>query len=499
MSGYSDVTQPEAKIVKATPQASDVIGWHNMYWSEGQLKVCFRPGGKFFCEEHKTASTWHIFDGEIFIDWQSFGRYVLSVDKGKHLIGHALPKNDDDSKNWRKTLYFGALNPVEKLLCGDGEGTEWDFKGPDGNFSIEFRCDGHNHFVCPSLPGDAHWSLDKKGKTVTFDLGKHGKYELDVDVKTKTMDGYQIIAGVEDPDEDKDWRKAEFKRNLTEATAIVHADDDGGHGDGDGHGDGHGHSHGDGGHAHGEGHGSHDHGAGIVSLGNLTIGSEKFMIDRDGQVDKGFQTEFGVERVGPGTATGFKAWVQDSGGKAICDPVEGDAHDDHAHFMVMPKGSDAHKFAISYGDKVSTISVHPGAAPANDGILSPLEDADGKLVGFVELKLHDDAGDLELWVCKDGAMSQPLDLPTSTSITVTFATHDNRSVQLTVRNTDENEDEDGKPNMRDGKTNYFIFPGESGQDPAFLIEPFRSTTTITFTAETKAYTAPPFIMVPHSH
>merc|ERR1712188_152031 len=138
-------------------------------------------------------------------------------------------------------------------------------------------------------------------------------------------------------------------------------------------------------------------------------------------------------------------------------------------------------------------------APANDGILSPLEDADGKVVGFIELKLHDDAGDLELWLCKDGAMSEPLDLPADTTITVTFATHDNRSVKLNVRNNEENEDEDGNPTMRDGKTNYFIFPGESDQDPEFLVgEKFRSTTTVTFTSEGKTYTAPPFILVPHS-
>merc|ERR1712130_503904 len=113
-------------------------------------------------------------------------------------------------------------------------------------------------------------------------------------------------------------------------------------------------------------------------------------------------------------------------------------------------------------------------APANDGILSPLEDADGKLVGFIELKLHDDAGDLELWLCKDGAMSEPLDFPADTSVTIAFPTHGNRSVQLAVRNKEQNEDEDGKPTMRDGKTNYFIFPGESEQDPEFLIgEKFR--------------------------
>merc|ERR1712050_296723 len=149
-----------------------------------------------------------------------------------------------------------------------------------------------------------------------------------------------------------------------------------------------------------------------------------------GQLENGKPTEFGVERVGEGKATGFIAWVLDGKGQRICAPVEGEGHDDHFHYMVTPKSSDAQRLAISYSDQVSTISVHPGAAPASDGILSPLEDADGKLVGFIELKLHDDAGDLELWLCADGAMSQPLDFPADTVITVTCPTHGNRSVQL---------------------------------------------------------------------
>jgi len=224
------------------------------------------------------------------------------------------------------------------------------------------------------------------------------------------------------------------------------------------------------------------------------------MVDREGQVVKDKEIEFGVERVGPGKAAGFKAWVQDGKGEKISEAVEGEGHDDHWHFHIKPTADDASMFALGSGDQVSTISVHPGAAPANDGIMAVLEDKDGKHVGFIELKLHDDAGDLELWICKDGAMSEPLDFPASTSLKVSFPTHDNRSIQMNVRNNDKNEDEDGKENMRDGKTNYFVFPGDSDQDPAFLVgEKFRSTTTVTFTAGDMSYIAPPFILVPHSH
>jgi len=479
MSGYAD---EKAVCI----QESDIVGWHNMYWPGGQMKVCFRPGGNFFCADQQAASTWRIVDGEILLDWQHYGRFVLSASEGKNLKGYAL--HQDDEKKWRKTLYFGALTPVEKLLLGDGEGTEWEFKSPEGTVSIEFRGDGENHFVCPTKRGEGHWSINKKGKTVIIDWGKHGKYELDVDVKKKTLDGYHIREGVEDPDEDKDAREAVFKRNLVKPEAIAPEED----GDDDGE-NGHGHSHGVG---HGEGH---DHGGGIVSLGCLSIVSEKFMVDRENQVDKNFETTFGFERLGPGDSTGFTAWVQDGKGQRISEPVKGDRHGNHIHFTVMPAASNAQTFAISCGDQVSAISVHAGAAPTSGGIMSPIEDADGKLAGFIELKLHDDAGDLELWLCKDGAMSDPLDFPADTDITVTFATHDDKSVQLNVRNNEENEDEDGNPTMRDGKTNYFIFPGESGQDPSWLEDSkFRSTTIVKFTVESKTYTTPPFVLVPHT-
>merc|ERR1719281_654905 len=116
------------------------------------MKVCFRPGGAFFCAEKLKPATWRIADGEILIDWKEFGRFVLTVKPGtKHLEGYAL--HQEDSKKWRKTLYFGALTPVEKLLIGDGYGTEWEFKGPDGDLTVEFRCDGQNHFVCQAIEG----------------------------------------------------------------------------------------------------------------------------------------------------------------------------------------------------------------------------------------------------------------------------------------------------------------------------------------------------------
>ena len=84
---------------------------------------------------------------------------------------------------------------------------------------------------------------------------------------------------------------------------------------------------------------------------------------------------------------------------------------------------------------------------------------------------------------------------------LTFPSHPGKSVTMAVRDTEENKDEDDKPNMRDGKTNYFIFPGESDQDPAWLIgetvTSWRGTVAMAFEADGESYTADPFVLVPH--
>lgn len=116
--------------------------------------------------------------------------------------------------------------------------------------------------------------------------------------------------------------------------------------------------------------------------------------------------------------------------------------------------------------------------------------------GFVELKLHDDKGDLELWLGRDRAMSEPFDLPLDTEVTVVFLDRDGRAVKLAVRDRERNEDEDGTPNLRDGKTHYFIFPGDSGEDASWLQgKGFKARVEVRF----GEHTSEPFELVPHSH
>ncbi len=132
----------------------------------------------------------------------------------------------------------------------------------------------------------------------------------------------------------------------------------------------------------------------------------------------------------------------------------------------------------------------------HDGVVAALHGG----AGFVELKLHDDKGDLELWLGKDREMKEPLDVPANTVINVSFKDLPGKSATLSVRNNDKNEDEDGKPNLRGGMTNYFIFPGNSGQDPSWLMgQKFRSKVDLSFTADGKNYQSEEFVLVPHTH
>jgi hypothetical protein len=142
---------------------------------------------------------------------------------------------------------------------------------------------------------------------------------------------------------------------------------------------------------------------------------------------------------------------------------------------------------------------HRHAKTPHDGMVAPLEGGKGAAAGWLELKLHDDKGDLELWLAKDKAMTQPLDLPLSAQPAVKFVDHKGRVVQLAVRDKSENKDEDGKPNVRGAGTNYFIFPGASGADASWLMgKTFQSIVVVSVPTPTGEARAE-LLLRPHTH
>jgi hypothetical protein len=89
-------------------------------------------------------------------------------------------------------------------------------------------------------------------------------------------------------------------------------------------------------------------------------------------------------------------------------------------------------------------------------------------------------------------------VPKETVIQLTFPSHANKTIDLRVRNDDKNEDEEGIFNMRDSSANYFIFPGESGQDAEWLKgEEWRGIVAMAFEVDGKSYGCDPFLLVPH--
>jgi hypothetical protein len=51
----------------------DIVGWYSFQYEGGEFAVCFRPGGKFFCNEYQAPATWVAKGDEIMIDWKSYG------------------------------------------------------------------------------------------------------------------------------------------------------------------------------------------------------------------------------------------------------------------------------------------------------------------------------------------------------------------------------------------------------------------------------------------
>ena len=128
------------------------------------------------------------------------------------------------------------------------------------------------------------------------------------------------------------------------------------------------------------------------------------------------------------------------------------------------------------------------------GVLAELRDAAGARVGWAEVKLHGDAGDLELWLARDIRISQPLIIPVAAVAKLELA-GPGRSVELRVRDAAANKDERGRATVVDGRTHYLVFPGETGTDASWLMgEDFRSPARLTVEGLSSD-----FELIPHAH
>jgi hypothetical protein len=113
-------------------------------------------------------------------------------------------------------------------------------------------------------------------------------------------------------------------------------------------------------------------------------------------------------------------------------------------------------------------------AGPSGGVLAQLRDASGNPAGWAEVKLHGDAGDLELWLARDIRITDPLGVPVAASAKLELA-GPSRIVELRARDAAANKDERGRVTVADGRTHYLVYPGETGADASWLVgEGFRS-------------------------
>lgn len=138
--------------------------------------------------------------------------------------------------------------------------------------------------------------------------------------------------------------------------------------------------------------------------------------------------------------------------------------------------------------------IHANEGP-NSGFLQPVFDAEGTQVGTAEIKLHDDAGDVEVWLTHGGFGGEPWRLSVDTTLVLTFPDLE-QEVTLAVRDRVRNEDESGAATVVDATTNYFLFPGETGVDASWLMgEDFAALAELRIAEATTG----PFILRPHVH
>ena len=138
--------------------------------------------------------------------------------------------------------------------------------------------------------------------------------------------------------------------------------------------------------------------------------------------------------------------------------------------------------------------IHANEGP-NSGFIFPVFDNEGKQTGTIEIKLHDDAGDLEVWLKHGGHGGEPWRLPLDANLTLAFP-GEGKTVTLAVRDRERNEDESGESTIFEETTDYFVFPADTGVDASWLMgAEFAAKAELSFDGATTGS----FVLRPHVH
>jgi len=254
-----------------------------------------------------------------------------------------------------------------------------------------------------------------------------------------------------------------------------------------------------------------DHGD-KTDLGVLSLDGNKFRIVRSGHLVPGKEGSFNVHPQGvpPNELVKWNLylWVEDKQGTQLSAPSKGAIEGPALHFHVTPRDSKTPPVRVVLRLRANGNDTRAGLPLDGHGHEHlegphhgvPAKFTTGRNTGHLELKLHDDKGDLELWLYQDAEYSKPLDLPLAASVEIEFIDADGRKVSLRPRNAEKNEDEAGEPNVRDDRTNYFIYPSQAGEDASWLKgKTFQSIVIVRFSLDGKESVSDEFILKPHVH
>lgn len=257
--------------------------------------------------------------------------------------------------------------------------------------------------------------------------------------------------------------------------------------------------------------GSADHGT-ATDLGTVTVAGREFDIVRLGDVVPGQEAAFEVHAGGAAAdelaTLNVYLWVESEDGTQLSAPAKGSMEGDALHFHVTPRAGEEEpvravlRLRADGVDERGSLPLdghgHEHRDGPHHGVPATLQGGD--VTGHLELKLHDDKGDLELWLAGDEAFERPFDLPLDATVEVEFVDVGGRTVTLRPRNRTTNEDEDGNPNIRDGRTNYFIYPTREDEDASWLQgEEFQSIVIVRFTRGEQELVSEEFVLTPHTH
>ncbi|MGK0480179.1 MAG: hypothetical protein ACJAQ3_000141 [Planctomycetota bacterium] len=253
---------------------------------------------------------------------------------------------------------------------------------------------------------------------------------------------------------------------------------------------------------------ANEHGA-ERELGSLTLAGRSFRVVQFGELEPGKETAFEVVPVEMEDSVNAYLWLESEDGAQLCTSTKGSPEGERMHFHLLPKeeGQPAYRVVLRVrADGVDERGGLPLDGHGHEHVEGPHSGVPAALAGaggtqyHLELKLHDDKGDLELWLAQDAQYGSPLDLAIDATIEVEFVDVGGRKVTMRPRNHVDNEDESGEGNMRGGKTNYFIFPSADGEDASWLqgLE-FQSIVIVSIQDGDQHFTSEEFVLKPHSH